>query len=100
MDQQATHHGPSAAAVGIACGVGAAVFWAAGFVAARHGIAIGLTPADMALHRYIWAGLAILPLVPANGIGELRAVGIFHALVLTLVGGPLLAMTSYAGFLL
>lgn len=86
-------------AVGVGCGVGAAVFWAAGFVAARHGIAIGLGPADMALHRYVWAGLALLPFVPKSGIEELRAVGVMRAVILTLLGGPLLAMTSYAGFL-
>src|SRR5438034_625994 len=32
---------PRAIAIGIACGVCTAVFWAAGFVAARHGIVIG-----------------------------------------------------------
>ena len=87
-------------AIGIACGVGAAVFWAAGFVAARHGIAIGLSPADLALHRYLWSGLAILPFVLANGASDVRAIGWFPALALTLLGGPLLAIISYAGFLL
>ena len=32
---------PAPTTVGILCGAGAALFWAAGFVAARHGIAIG-----------------------------------------------------------
>ncbi len=99
MSEYAMPHGPSAVAVGIGCGAGAAVFWAAGFVAARHGIAIGLSPADMALHRYVWAGLALLPFLRGNARSELRAVGVFRAIVLTLLGGPLLAMTSYAGFL-
>jgi len=36
-----------ATAAGIACGAGAAPFWAAGFVAARHGIAVGFSPADI-----------------------------------------------------
>jgi drug/metabolite transporter (DMT)-like permease len=100
MDHRVTAHGLSAVAIGIACGVGAAVFWAAGLVAARHGIAIGLSPADMALHRYVWSGLALLPLVLANGAADLRAIGWFRAIVLSLLGGPLLAMISYAGFLL
>ena len=47
-------------AIGIACGVGAAVFWAAGFVAARHGIDIGFTPADLTFHRCFWAGVVLL----------------------------------------
>ena len=29
--------------IGIACGIGAAICWACGFTAARHGIAIGLS---------------------------------------------------------
>jgi len=99
MSEYAMPRGPSAVAVGIGCGVGAAVFWAAGFVAARHGIAIGLSPADMALHRYVWAGLALLPFLQGNALSELRAVGVFRAITLTVLGGPLLAMTSYAGFL-
>jgi len=99
MSEYAMPRGPSAVAVGIGCGVGAAVFWAAGFVAARHGIAIGLSPADMALHRYVWAGLALLPFLQGSALSELRAVGVFRAIALTLLGGPLLAMTSYAGFL-
>ena len=93
-------HGPSTTVIGVACGVGAALFWAAGFVAARHGIAIGLSSTDLALHRYLWSGIAILPFVLANGASDIRAIGWFPALALTLLGGPLLAMISYAGFLL
>lgn len=100
MENRGAPRGPSAAAVGIGCGIGAAVFWAAGLVAARHGIAIGLTPADLALHRFLWSGLAVLPIVLGNGAADLRAVGWYRAFVLALFGGPLLAMTSYAGFLL
>ena len=48
--------------LGLLCGAGAALFWAAGFAAGRHGIAIGFSPADLAFHRYVWAGLAFLPL--------------------------------------
>jgi drug/metabolite transporter (DMT)-like permease len=100
MKDGASAGGISTTAIGIACGVGAAVFWAAGFVAARHGIAIGLSPADMALHRYLWSGIAILPFVLANGASDIRAIGWLPALALTLLGGPLLAIISYAGFLL
>jgi len=100
MDDRATAREPSATVIGVACGVGAALFWAAGFVAARHGITVGLSPADMALHRYVWSGLALLPLLPSQGAAELRAVGWVRAIILTLLGGPLLAIISYAGFLL
>src|SRR5262249_56391540 len=39
-------HDLSVTAAGIACGTGAALFWAAAFVAARHGTAAGFAPAD------------------------------------------------------
>jgi drug/metabolite transporter (DMT)-like permease len=100
MKDGAKAAGLSTTAIGIGCGTGAALFWAAGFVAARHGIAIGLSPADIALHRYLWSGLAILPFVLANGASDIRAVGWLPALALTLLGGPLLAIISYAGFIL
>jgi len=84
-------------AAGIACGAGAALFWAAGFVAARHGIAIGFSPTDIAFHRFVWAGLAFLPLVVrAAGLG---GVGWAKGVALTLAGGPPLALLSSAGFL-
>src|ERR1700704_3946936 len=53
---------PHSVAIGIACGVGAAVFWAAGFVAARHGIDIGFSPFDIALHRFVWSAPLLIPL--------------------------------------
>jgi len=89
---------PSSVLLGIACGTGAAFCWAAGFVAARHGILKGLAPADIALHRFAWAGLALLPGALANGFGEVTAIGWTRALTLTVVAGPLQALISYLGF--
>lgn len=88
----------TATAIGIACGVGAAMFWATGFVTARHGIAIGFSPADLAFHRYIWVGLAFLPFIARQGVAG--GVGWAKALMLTLFVGPIFSMISYAGFLL
>ena len=85
--------------LGVACGAGAALFWAAGFVAERHGIAGGFSPADIAFHRFVWAGLLCLPLVVRAGLGDLAGVGWARGVVLTLLGGPPLALFSYAGFL-
>jgi drug/metabolite transporter (DMT)-like permease len=85
--------------LGIACGAGAALFWAAGFVAARHGIAVGFSPTDIVLHRFVWAGLLCLPLVVRAGLGDLAGVGWARGVALTLLGGPPLALFSYAGFL-
>ena len=89
-----------AAAIGIACGAGAALFWAAGFVSARHGIAIGFSPADLAFHRFVWAGLVFLPLVARHGLADLGGVGWAKAVILTLLVGPLFSILSYSGFLL
>jgi drug/metabolite transporter (DMT)-like permease len=89
---------PSALLLGVACGTGAAFCWAAGFVAARHGILRGLAPADIALHRFVWAGLALLPGALVNRFAEVSAIGWARALTLTVVAGPLQALISYLGF--
>ena len=46
--------------VGTLCGIGAAAGWAAGFVAAKHGVSVGFSPADLAFHRFFWSGLALM----------------------------------------
>jgi drug/metabolite transporter (DMT)-like permease len=90
----------SSAAVGIACGVGAAALWAAGFVAARHGIDAGFTPLDITFHRCFWAGLLLLPLAWRDGLHDLNGVGWGRGTLLTILGGPGIAIVSYSGFLL
>jgi len=90
----------SAAIAGIACGIGAALFWAVGFVAARHGILVGLSPADIVLHRFVWAGFAFLPLIARAGLADLGSVGWGRGILLTIIGGPPFSHLSYAGFLL
>jgi drug/metabolite transporter (DMT)-like permease len=90
----------SGAVAGIACGTGAAVFWAAGFTAARHGIDIGFSPADLTLHRCVWAGLVLLPLLWRDGLADLGGVGWTRGIALTILGGPGIAMLSYSGFIL
>jgi drug/metabolite transporter (DMT)-like permease len=91
---------PSSLVLGIVCGTGAAFCWAAGFVAARHGILAGLAPADIALHRFVWAGFVLLPGVIGNGFADVAAIGWGRALTLTVVAGPLQALISYLGFTL
>jgi len=93
---------PSSKAIllGIACGGGAAVFWACGLTAARHGIAAGLSPFDIAFHRYVWAGLLFLPSVLRQGARDLNGIGWGRGLALALLGGPGQAVVSAAGFLL
>jgi drug/metabolite transporter (DMT)-like permease len=95
---------PSAAkhgtAWGVACGTGAALCWALGFVAARQGVTIGLSPLVIALHRYLWPGLALLPLVAKDGFADLRMIGWRRAITLALFGGLPLALLSYLGYVL
>jgi drug/metabolite transporter (DMT)-like permease len=89
----------SATIAGIACGTGTALFWAIGFVAARHGISAGFSPADIVLHRFVWAGFVFLPFVARDGFANFGSIGWRKSVLLTLVGGPPLAHLSYAGFL-
>ena len=89
-----------ATAMGIACGVGAALFWAMGFVSARHGIAVGLTPLDIAMHRFVWAGIVLFPLIAREGLADLGGVRWGRGIALTIFGGLPLAVLSYSGFLL
>lgn len=99
---QPTSHPPATARldlVGILCGTGAALCWAIGFVAARHGIAVGFSPVDIVFHRFVWAGLVFLPVVARDGLRDLGGVGLARGVTLTLLGGPPLALLSYAGFL-
>jgi drug/metabolite transporter (DMT)-like permease len=85
---------------GILCGVGAAVFWAGGFAAARHGIDVGFSPMDLVVHRFLWAGLFFAPLILRDGIGDLGGIGWGRGIVLTLLCGPGFSLISYSGFLL
>ena len=89
----------SATALGVLCGVGSALFWALGFVAARHGVLIGMSPLALALHRFVWPGLALLPVIAVGGLDQLGGVGWRRGIVLTLFGGLPLALLSYIGYL-
>jgi drug/metabolite transporter (DMT)-like permease len=86
--------------IGTICGVLAALGWAAGFVAAKHGVAIGFTPADLALHRYFWSGLLLLPLALRQGVVRLGGIGWGRGLVLAILSGPPQAILAYSGFIL
>ena len=68
---------------GLLYGTGAAVCWAVGFVGARHAVVVGLSPLVVALHRFVWAGLALLPFVASQGLGSLCGVGWRRGFALT-----------------
>jgi drug/metabolite transporter (DMT)-like permease len=86
--------------VGVLCGAGAAFGWAAGFVAAKHGISIGFSPADLAFHRYVWSGLLLLPVMGRAGFTDLGSVGWGRGLVMTVLSGPPQAFIAYSGYIL
>src|SRR5215470_13313211 len=91
---------PSPLVTGVVCGATAAACWGAGFVAARHGVQIGLAPADIAFHRFVWAGLLLTPAVWRAGLRDLGGVGWSRGLIVTLLAGPTQAMASATGFTL
>jgi drug/metabolite transporter (DMT)-like permease len=84
---------------GMACGAGAALCWALGFVATRHGLKAGFTPPDLLMHRFLWSGIAFLPLVWRAGVSDLGGIGWRRGLVLMVLGGPVMSLISYTGFL-
>ncbi len=86
-------------ALGVACGAGAAFCWALGFVAARHGIDVGVSPLVLALHRFAWPGLVLLPFVAVRGWRNLGGIGWGHGFALAVFGGLPLALLSYLGYL-
>ena len=86
--------------IGVACGTLASLGWAAGFVAAKHGIQIGFSPADIAFHRFFWTGLLLLPALYRNGLADLGGLGWGRGFVMTMLGGPLQAILAYSGFIL
>jgi drug/metabolite transporter (DMT)-like permease len=84
--------------IGVLCGATAALSWAAGFVAARHGVLIGLSPSDLAFHRFFWAGLVLLPFAWRQGFGDLGGIGWPRGLVIFVLAGPFQAVFSATGF--
>jgi drug/metabolite transporter (DMT)-like permease len=86
--------------IGTLCGIGAALGWAAGFVVAKHGVAIGFTPADLAFHRFFWSGLVLMVLAFRHGVVRLGGVGWGRSLILGILSGPPQAMLAYTGFML
>ena len=88
----------TAVLLGVAGGLCAALFWALGFVATRHGLKVGFTPADLLMHRFVWSGIAFLPLVLRAGMRDLCGIGWARGMALMVLGGPVMSLISYVGF--
>jgi drug/metabolite transporter (DMT)-like permease len=86
--------------IGLLCGTGAAFGWAAGFVVAKYGITIGFTPEDLAFHRFFWTGLATIPVILRDGIGDLGGFGWRRGFIVAVLAGPPQAFLAYSGFTL
>ena len=84
--------------LGVACGLGAALCWALGFVATRHGLKVGFKPVDLLMHRFLWSGIVFIPLVLRAGLRDLCGIGWGRGMVLMMLGGPVMSLISYAGF--
>jgi drug/metabolite transporter (DMT)-like permease len=86
--------------IGALCGMGAAFGWAAGFVAAKHGVGIGFSPADLAFDRFFWSALLLMPMALRDGVVNLGGIGWWRGLVMSVLAGPPQAMIAYSGFIL
>jgi drug/metabolite transporter (DMT)-like permease len=84
---------------GVLCGAGSALCWALGFVAARHGVLSGMSPLVLALHRFVWPGIVLLPIIATNGLSNLGGLGWRRGIAITAFGGLPLALWSYFGYL-
>lgn len=96
----AAHSDTRPVLIGTLCGGTAALFWAAGFVAAKHGISVGMAPADLALHRFVWTGAAMALVIARRGSADLGGVGWGRGLVLMILAGPVQALAAYTGYTL
>lgn len=88
----------SSTVIGTAFGVTAALCWALGFTVAKYGIEHGMAPADLAMHRFAWTGLMLLPFLARQGVSKLGGVGWRRGLVMMLLAGPPQAFFAYLGF--
>jgi drug/metabolite transporter (DMT)-like permease len=86
--------------IGVLCGTASALAWAAGFVAAKYGVGVGFSPADLALHRFLWSGLLLMPLAVREGLVMLGGIGWRRGLAMSVLAGPPQAMLAYSGFIL
>jgi drug/metabolite transporter (DMT)-like permease len=98
MDAFAPPSVKHATAWGVLCGAGASFCWALGFVAARHGVLAGVSPLVLAMHRFVWPGLALIPMLVSEGIGDLGGMGWKRGIAITAFGGLPLALWSYFGY--
>jgi hypothetical protein len=51
------------------------------------------------MHRFLWSGVAFLPVVLRTDLVDLGGIGWGRGLVLMVLDGPVMSLISYTGFL-
>lgn len=85
-------------AFGLFCGCLLAVSASVSFAWSRVGILDGMVAADLALLRFVVAGVILLPLLLRFGALSLAGIGWPRGLALLLTGGPLFVLPQAAGY--
>ena len=58
-----------------------------------------MSPDVLALHRFVWPGIVLLPVILTNGLSNLGGLGWHRGIIITVFGGLPLALWSYFGYL-
>jgi drug/metabolite transporter (DMT)-like permease len=77
----------------------AALIWGLYLALARQGVTQGLAPADIAVFRYVTAGLVMAPWLVKAGALDLAGIGWRRGLVLATLAGPLFILLGVGGYL-
>jgi drug/metabolite transporter (DMT)-like permease len=83
---------------GYAFGASAALIWGLYLALSRQGVSSGLTPVDIAVFRYVTAGLVMLPYAILRW-PELAAIGFQRGIILALLAGPPFILLGVGGYL-
>ena len=86
--------------IGALCGIGAAFGWAAGFVAAKHGVSVGFLARRSRFSPFLVVRAAADAACAARRHRGLGGIGWGRGLVLSVLSGPPQAMVAYIGFML
>lgn len=83
---------------GLGFGAISAVIWGLYLALARQGVSTGLNPIDIAVFRYVPAGLIMLPWL-VLAWRQVAPIGLGRSLVLTALAGPLFILFGVGGYL-
>lgn len=84
---------------GVGWGLVAVAIWGVYLAFARADVSAGVLPADLAFVRYAVAGAVMLPWLLRHSAGTMAGIGWRHAVVLSVLAGPLFILAGASGFL-